>query len=183
MQQQKILSNIFPAKKKATVLLSANELLSAIMKMAVYNGVVFFSHKKDFKWFVETWHKIWELPWEDFQWETIMNNFKVEKTLIQSLLKEIFLYLLIDGITWHWKCYLGISVQDIDDKSNLNIHTLALVDMKVKRVMMNQLKNWCWVLWKTSILKQIRLLHTQLTTHFIHNWQRIGHDSHNPAYE
>lgn len=170
---QKILSNIFPAKKKATVLLSADELLSAIMKMAVYNGVVFFSHKKDFKWFVETWHKIWELPWEDFQWETIMNNFKVEKTLLQSLLKEKFLYLLIDGITWHRKCYLGISVQDIDDKSNL----------KVKRVMMNQLKNWCWVLWKTSILKQIRLLHTQLTTHFIHNWQRIGHDSHNPAYE
>ena len=173
---QKILSNIFPAKKKATVLLSADELLSAIMKMAVYNGVVFFSHKKDFG-------RIWELPWEDFQWETIMNNFKVEKTLLQSPLKEKLLYLLIDGIKWHRKRYLGISVQDIDDKSNLNIHTLALVDMKAKRVMMNQLKNWCCMLWKTSILKQIRLLHTQLTTHFIHNWQRIGHDSHNPAYE
>ena len=171
---QKILSNIFPAKKKATVLLSANELLSAIMKMAVYNGVVFFSHKKDFKWFVETWHKIWELPWEDFQWETIMNNFKSREDLTSIPFKRDI------SLPSYWWYYMALKMLPWDicprywwQKQLEHTHTCPSWheskesdDESIKKLVLSALKDFNIETDKIIAYTIDNAFHAQLTMHW-----------------
>ena len=56
-------------------------------------------------------------------------------------------------------------------------------DESIKKLVLSALKDFNIEADKIIAYTIDNAFHTQLTTHFIHNWQRIGHDSHNPAYE